>query len=96
MMSNHTSWDGQAEPGDDMGERIPLLLFCLLVLGGACSDTPTSERKATNPWSDQEEVLYQTREVIRYVDEQQRLERERLDSLNIVPAGPGSQPMQSE
>jgi hypothetical protein len=33
-------------------------------------------------------VLYQTREVIRYVDDQQRLELERLEALGVDPEPP--------
>ena len=67
--------------------RLAWLPLCL----GACSEAPEPPVTAADPWSNQEEVLHQTREVIRYVDEQQRFKLERLRELGVEPAAPPAQ-----
>ncbi len=54
----------------------------------ACSDAPEPAVKPADPWPNQAEILYQTREVIRYVDDQQRLELKRLEALGVDPEPP--------
>jgi len=59
-----------------------LPVLCLV----ACSEAPEQPVTAADPWSNQEEVLHQTREVIRYVDDQQQLKMERLRELGVDSA----------
>jgi len=72
--------------------RIPALPFCLMLLPlSGCSPEPPSPppTAATAPaWSDQQEVIHQLREVIRYEDENARVRREALRelALDVDPA----------
>lgn len=63
----------------------------LLICTSACSEAPDPPVAPADPWPDEAEVLYQTREVIRYVDEQQRLKLEQLRTLGIDTAPPPEQ-----
>lgn len=64
-----------------------LMAFLLLALGG-CSDPPAAATrvKSDHTWSDEQEVIYQLREVIRYEDERQRLRQNALQRLSL-PVG---------
>ena len=65
----------------------PWLPLCL----AGCSEAPEQSATAADPWSNQAEVIYQTREVIRYVDEQQRLKMEQLQELGVDTAAAPAQ-----
>lgn len=56
----------------------------LLSLWG-CPDTDTvaQEKASAHPWSDEQEVIYQLRELIRYEEEQERLQRESMRTLSL-------------
>ncbi len=64
----------------------PVLLLWLPL--AACTPEATAPPPPTPPWSDQQEVIHQLREVIRYEDESDRLRREALRdlALDIDPA----------
>ena len=68
-----------------MGRCAPTLLIAWLWLGG-CSESPAP---APDPVERELEIareqLHQTREVIRYMEIEQRLQREMLNPLNDVP-----------
>lgn len=78
--------------------RIPGLLLACCATGCSAPDPEQSAPRPGDPWSDQAEVLYQTREVIRYLDARQALELERLRALGVAgeqaPAGQGEPPGQ--
>lgn len=65
-----------------------LLLLVIPILQG-CSKAPPEERKTTaleKQLDIQTEVLHQTREVLRYVEEQHRLEENQTQTLAIDTA----------
>lgn len=76
--------------------RLPpkALLAPLLLLG--CSDPPVPGPEVKpDPWSAADEVLYQTREVVRYVKEKRRQDQGELEALNVTtgaPRPPGDNP----
>jgi hypothetical protein len=67
---------------------VPGLALAVMVALTACGRTlDESDRQSPEKQLEiQTEVLHQTREVIRYVDAQQELEQEQLNSLQSVPA----------
>ncbi len=81
-----------------MNHHPPILALAFALSLTACGEPPTEKPtpyRPPDPWSNKQEVLYQTREVIYYLDEQRELERRRLDSLGVLPqeaAGDQGQP----
>ncbi len=68
---------------------VPLMGLCVALLG-ACSDsTSVGAEPGEQLWPDEQEVVYQTRELFNYLDEQHRLELERLHTLGVPPAQTG-------
>ncbi|MEJ2694770.1 MAG: hypothetical protein P8166_17535 [Candidatus Thiodiazotropha sp.] len=62
-------------------------LIGLLSLWGCLgSATLAQEQTSPPPWSDEQEVIYQLRELIRYEEEQERLHRESMQTLSL-PVG---------
>ncbi|KRT53877.1 hypothetical protein [endosymbiont of Ridgeia piscesae] len=53
----------------------------LLALLAACGEAPPVTVPAAAPWSDQDEVLFQLREVIKYEQERQQLEQATAEQL---------------
>ena len=72
--------------GPSLAVRLIWLAPVLLV--AACSDAQHEPPrvKSDHTWSDQQEVIYQLREVIRYEDDQERQRRQELELL-ALPAG---------
>ncbi len=72
--------------------RIPTLPACLMLLPlpgcGPEPPSPPPTAAAAPAWSDQQEVIHQLREVIRYEDENERVRREALRelALDVDPA----------
>jgi len=74
----------------------PLLLLGLIA---GCEQPPepvAAPYRPPDPWPNDQEVLYQTREVINYLDEQRALELGRLDSLGVLPPEAQDQPAQTQ
>lgn len=58
----------------------------------ACGEPPAEPSgRAGDAWSNEQEVIHQTRELMRYLDAQFALERSRIEALD-VPAEPAAQP----
>jgi len=55
----------------------------------ACSESSGPE-PPVEKWSDEQEVIHQTRQVIRYEEERYRLEVERLGRLGVEPGSENS------
>ena len=74
--------------------RIHALIAAVPLLIGCTEPPPESRRaKSDHTWSDQQEVIYQLREVIRYEDDQEWQRREALQNLALpVDAAPPSEP----
>jgi len=68
--------------------RLPYGWAWLPLCISACSEAPAPPAVPTGPWSNQEEVLHQTRELMRYEEEQQRVKLERLRELGVDPDAP--------
>ena len=62
------------------------LIGLLSLWGYLGSATLAQEKTSPPPWSDEQEVIYQLRELIRYEEEQERLHRESMQTLSL-PAG---------
>ena len=58
-------------------------LAVVLCLSGCTEPPPTP--KSTESWSNEQEVIYQTQQVIRYEEEQYRVELARLNALGTAP-----------
>jgi len=65
------------------------LPFALLTLSAGCEAPPEPVRekpyRPPDPWSHQQEEIFQTREVINYLDEQHTLKLRELDELGVLP-----------
>jgi hypothetical protein len=68
---------------------ITALLTAFTCIGTGCEAPPpppvSEPYRPPDPWSHEQEQLYQTREVISYLDEQRELELRRLDDLGVLP-----------
>jgi hypothetical protein len=66
----------------------PLLLFC----SGCDQPVPDAGQKgsAQPDWSNQQEVIYQLQEVIKYEDDEERVRQENLRRLSLPVAPPES------
>jgi hypothetical protein len=62
--------------------RAPALMA---LLPAACSDAPPEPKRVNSDysWSDRQEVIYQLQEVIRYEDEQERLQRDAQQAFSL-------------
>ena len=72
--------------------RPPPVVCCLMAWNlVACTEAPPPEdTRRPDARSNESEVLYQTREVIRYVEAEHGLETARLRALGVVPPPPPS------
>ena len=61
--------------------HLPIIAFMLLLIA-ACSEAP--HPPAHDRWSTEEEVIYQLQEIIKYEDQQALLERQQLESLQLL------------
>jgi len=79
--------------------HLRVLVVALLPFSSGCDAPPeppaAKPYRPADPWPHQQELLYQTQEVINYLDEQRELELQRLDELGVLPqpaAGEQGQP----
>ena len=65
--------------------EIALLATIMATLLSACDQEPDSQNQvgASQTWSDEEEVIHQLKEVIRYEDEEASLRQEQMKALSL-------------